>query len=120
MTINLTLVVQMINFLMAYYFISKVLLRPAYEAIKSDENKTRQLHGLIEAEQERLDEKNDYKKRRWQMCQNYFYKNKPSLEQEEIAVTSVKSLEAAPEMTMSESIAEAKVISERLREKVLQ
>lgn len=120
MTINLTLVVQMIHFLIAYYFISKVLLRPAYDAIKSDDNKARQLHALIEAEQERLAEKNEYKKRRWQMCQNYFFKNKPSLETEGIVVPSAKMIEPPVELTPEETRIEAKNIAENLKSKVVQ
>lgn len=119
MTLNLTLVVQMINFLIAYYFISKVLLRPAYEAVKSDENKARQLHALIEAEQEQLGQKNDYKNRRWQMCRNQFYKNKPSLEEEEVLAHPSKMIEPAPEMTDARIDSEAHAIAEALKQRVL-
>ena len=119
MTLNLTLVVQMFHFLIAYYFISKVLLKPVYEAIKSDENRARQLRALVDSEQERLRDKKAYQKMRWQLCQNYFYKHKPSLEQKEVALYSQKMIESPHLLTEARVESEAQAISKALKQKVL-
>lgn len=119
MTINLTIVVQMAHFLIAYFLITKFLLRPGYEAVKSDENRLRQLRALMISEQEKLAEKQEYKRRRWQVCQNYFYQNRPNIEPEEFRIKTLKALEPLPEMSSSELLSKAKEITSKLYEKVI-
>ena len=63
MTINLTLVVQMAHFLIAYVLISKFFLKPGYDAVKSDENRLRQIRSLIEEEQQQVAQKELRKKK---------------------------------------------------------
>ena len=120
MTPNLTLVVQMVHFLFAYALLTKFLLKPGYEAIKSDENRLHQLRSLISGEKEKLAEKQEYKKKRWQLCQNYFYQNRPDLEAEQQGLRSLKSLEQIVPLTQEELLAKSQEISDKLKSKVLQ
>ncbi len=119
MTLNLTLLVQMAHFLIAYLLIAKFLLRPGYEAVKSDAERLHQLTSLIVGEQEKLAERQEYKRRRWQICQNYFYQNRPELDTHEYGLKSFDVLEQAPAMTKEELDAKAVEISHKLKKKVL-
>lgn len=120
MTVNLTLLVQMINFLIAYFLITKFLLRPGYEAVKSDENRLHQLRTAMVIEQDKLAEKQEYKKRRWQLCQSYFYQNRPHVEPEDFRMKMLKTLEPLPEMSEAHLAAKAKEINAHLYEKIMQ
>jgi hypothetical protein len=119
MNLNLTLVVQMVHFMLAYVFLAKFLLKPGYDAVKSDAERVRQLTALIVGEQEKLAEKQEYQRRRWQVCQNYFHQNRPDLETQEFGVKSFKLIEPLPTMTTNELEAKALEIGSKLKKKVL-
>ena len=119
LTLNLTLVVQMAHFFIAYLLIAKFFLSPGYEAVKSDDDRIRQLTALIVDEQEKLAEKQEYKRSRWQQCQNYFYQNRPELETEVFGVKSFKTIERAPALSPHDLEVKAGEISAALKKKVL-
>ena len=79
LTINLTLVIQIANFLVAYLLISKLLLRPGYIAVSVDTRKERRLNNSIVARQELIAHKQLYKADRWSLFQDHFDKQKPLL-----------------------------------------
>lgn len=54
------------------------------------------------------------------MCQNYFFKNKPSIEPQEIVAPSAKMIEQPAAMSPAEILAEAKSVAESLKPRVLQ
>ena len=76
-SINLTIVVQMLHFIAAYIFITQFFLRPGYRAVTSDMNRTSQLKNNIIARQELIAHKQTYKRTRWTLFQDYFLKQKP-------------------------------------------
>ena len=82
MTINLTLLVQMAHFILAYIIITRLLLRPGYAAVKSDLNRVRQVRSRIVARQELIAHKQMYKRTRWELFQDYFFKQKPKMRKE--------------------------------------
>ena len=119
MTLNLTLVVQMAHFLLAYALIARFLLKPAYDAVKSDENRTRQLNALIEQEQKKLQQKREHKRKRWQECQHYFYTNRPHLEATDLGVRSSTMIDQPAAVTRKDLDLQAEHISKKLEEDIL-
>lgn len=119
MTLNLTLVIQVAHFLIAYMLLSRFLFRPGYEFLKADENRLQQLKTLIVVEQEKLAEKQEYKRKRWQHCQNYFSLNRPQIEREMLGLRSTQSIEQLPTFTQKEIEEAATTISRTIREQVL-
>lgn len=72
MNINFTLVVQAINFFVAYKLIRTLLLRPAVDAIESDQLVRENQINAIEMEERVITKKNDAINKQWQTCQDHF------------------------------------------------
>lgn len=119
MQLNLTLLVQMLHFLFAYFLISKFLLKPGYDVIKADENRLHQVRSLLVTEQEVVAQKQEYKRQRWQMCQNYFYQHRPIFEQDIQGITSFKSVEKPTEIEQKNLEKVGDEISGKLKETML-
>ena len=119
MTLNLTLVVQLAHFFIAYALLSRFFLRPGYRAVKSDENRLRQLRAAIITEQKRLAKKQEYKRNAWVHCQNYFYQHRPVFEVEKRGVQSTQALEPLPEITQQERETMAAALSGVVKKQVL-
>lgn len=119
MTINLTLVVQMAHFLIAYVLISKFFLKPGYDAVKSDENRLRQIRSLIEEEQQQVAQKELEKRSRWQQCQHYFYKNRPVVQTDRVGLVPLGNQVPFPEPSEKELKELAHEVSVHLKEKML-
>jgi hypothetical protein len=67
--INLTLVVQMINFIIAYIIIRILLLKPAVEAINQEEEARAYNQKIINNTTQTNEAKEDTMRRRWIYCQ---------------------------------------------------
>lgn len=93
LSVNLTLVVQVANFLVAYILINKIFLRHGYASVKADRDRERQLKSNIVARQELIAHKQLYKADRWKLFQDYFYKQKPADVREYAAPEPVKERE---------------------------
>lgn len=119
MTINLTLAVQIVNFLIAYFLLSRFLFRPGYESIKSDENRLHQLRSSIAREQENLAQKQEYKRKRWQHCQNYFRQQRPVLESEVHGIVSTQSITPLPALGKKEIEIIASDVAKKIEKQVL-
>jgi len=78
-SVNFTLVVQAINFLIAYVMIRKLFLRPVVEAINEDERHYSQNVEMIEVQRERVRVKNNELEDRWKECQHEFDENEPEV-----------------------------------------
>lgn len=95
MNVNLTLLVQIFNFLVAYYLLSKFLLKPALNIIYEDINYKSSLRMAIVEEEEKLKKKELHKKEQWRKCQYFFKQNKPEVDLELVAketdTSSIKS-----------------------------
>jgi F0F1-type ATP synthase membrane subunit b/b' len=79
MTINFTLVVQIINFFIAYFIISKILLKPAIAIIQDDSKVEKEFLNLIKSRELKIQDKESYKQKLWDKSLNQFQKEKPSL-----------------------------------------
>lgn len=79
-TLNLTIVVQIVNFLAAYWFIAKFLLKPGYKVLQSEFRKIADLKENVIIESQRLEMRQEYKRKIWKSCQQYFRENRPQLE----------------------------------------
>ncbi len=55
-------------------------------------------------------EKQEYKRNRWQMCQDYFYRNRPDLEMPEKRIKEEKSIEPAHTISPQELETKAREI----------
>ena len=79
LSVNLTLLVQIANFLVAYVLINRLLSKPGYEVVAADKQQQKQLESSIVARQELIAHKQLYKADRWKLFQDHFHKQKPSV-----------------------------------------
>lgn len=119
LAINLTLIVQIVHFLIAYVLISKFFLKPGYDAVKSDENRLRQIRSLIEEEQQQVAAKELKKRSRWQACQQYFYKNRPVVETQRAGLVPLVQQGPYSEPSQKELKELAHEVSMSLKEKMI-
>ncbi len=118
LTVNLTLLVQIGNFLLAYLLISKLFLRPGYAVVSSDTNKERQLNNSIVARQELIAHKQLYKADRWKLFQDHFHKQKPALSEELTLVHPLDEVDL-PRLTADQLAQLSKEISQTVKPLVL-
>ena len=100
LSVNLTMLVQIGNFLVAYLLITRVLLKPGYAAVAADTNKEKQLKSNIVARQELIAHKQLYKADRWKLFQDHFHKQKPEI------AKALKLVHPIDEIELSELTAE--------------
>lgn len=119
MAINLTLLVQIVHFIIAYILITRFLLRSGYKAVKSDANRDRQLKSRIVARQELIAHKQMYKKSRWELFQDYFSKQKPQISKPVWVSHPAKIDEELPELSPKELDALSDQIAAAIKKKVV-
>jgi hypothetical protein len=119
MTLNLTVAVQIVHFLIAYFLLTRYLLRPGYEFLKAEENRLHQLKSAVIGEQEKLSSKKEYKRKRWEHCQNYFALNRPQLEEEHGGFKSTEGIEQLPSFSENDLARVSVDIIRSLKDKVL-
>ncbi len=118
MAINLTLLVQIVHFIIAYIILTRFLLRPGYKAVKSDANRERQLKSRIVSRQELIAHKQMYKRSRWELFQDYFSKQKPQMRKQVWASHPKKMDEEFPELSAQELDTVSDQIATSIKEKV--
>jgi hypothetical protein len=118
MNINLTLLVQVVNFIIAYLLITRLFLKPGYKALKVDEDRLRQLHDAVNDEQQVLAQKEFYKKERWRVCQNYFVAHRPSAFDVPGGVQSTEAVEPLQGLSPQELSSIAADISKQVAERI--
>jgi hypothetical protein len=118
LSVNLTLLVQIGNFIIAYFLIDRLLLRPGYEAVRADMNKQQKLKGTIVARQELIAHKQVFKADRWKLFRDHFHKQAPSLSKE---IKLVHPLERAelPQLTVEQLAKLSKEISDSIKPMVI-
>lgn len=79
MMINATLLVQLLNFLIAYTLIDRFLLRRCVAMVEDERHSEEALRNSIALEKTQLLRQEDLKKSMWQQCQSFFAKNIPSI-----------------------------------------
>lgn len=118
LSINLTLVVQMVHFIIAYLMINYLFLKPGYKVVAADLYRVKQITSRIVARQELIAHKRAYKQTRWKLFRDYFYKQKPQFHKDyETEFPHVH--EKLPELTVQEREQLVSDVSAALRKKVL-
>jgi hypothetical protein len=77
MNINITLIVQAINFYIAYKLITKLLLKPAFAILMDEEKQQADLRYDVIAQQGKLANLHKKKKEQWVLFQRNFKSKKP-------------------------------------------
>ncbi len=119
LTLNLTLVVQMIHFFFAYLVINHLLLKPGYKVVSSDAHRVKQITSRIVARQELIAHKQAYKQTRWKLFQDYFYKQKPQVQKEYDVAASRPLDEKLPEISPQQLEALTEAVCASIEKKVL-
>ena len=118
LSVNLTLLVQTVNFLVAYVLITRILLKPGYDVVAADSRKEKQLKSNIVARQELIAHKQLYKADRWKLFQDHFHKQKPSIEKVLPLVHPLEELEL-PQLTAKQLVHLSEEISETVKPLVI-
>lgn len=79
-SLNLTLFIQILNFLLAYYFISKFFLKPALSIFKKDKDYSDNLKNQLSLKKDKILNIENYKELKYQEFQNYYKKIIPNQE----------------------------------------
>lgn len=118
LVVNLTLLAQVINFIIAYLLITRLFLKPGYKALKVEEDRLRQLHDAVTDEQQVLAQKEFYKKERWRICQNYFVAHRPSAHSAPGGVQSTEAVRPLEALSHQQLSAVAGDISKQFEERI--
>lgn len=79
MTLNGTLLIQGINFIIAYFIIDRLLLRKAVKQIQEEQRRQETLMKDIQIERDQVATQEEQKKVEWQNFRLQFEKKSPSL-----------------------------------------
>jgi len=77
-SVNATIIVQMINFWVAYTMLRLMLFKPVYRIVMAREQTERELNETIAATQEGIAQQKADRLTLWQQCHAHFEQHKPS------------------------------------------
>lgn len=77
MNINATLIIQVINFFIAYLLFRVILLKPAYAAICEEQETKASLEQLIDDDKRLIEDRHHYIAKQWRESYMFFKKNLP-------------------------------------------
>ena len=80
MEINLTIFVQVVNFVLAAVILKLLLFNPIIKALGNEEKSQNHLINQIQAKEDALANRAKLKKQEWLKCQKYFQKHCPQVE----------------------------------------
>ncbi len=81
MNVNLTLIVQAINFFIAYGIMRIFLLKPAVQVIQDEQDQQEKVNTIIRQQKQSIIIKEGERQKYWQACRDYFEDNKPFIDQ---------------------------------------
>lgn len=120
MTINATIIIQIINFILGYFLISKFLLKPVYDTLKQEDHYKQNLGSKLHHEADKVIGKEETKRKHWLACQSYFNEHKPQLHADEYQENN-KNLSIQTKDIDSKKIEEIEQkIIQKLKTKILQ
>ena len=79
-SLNATLIVQVINFGLAYIILRFLVFQPALNLILSQRRATQELQETIAHKKEKLEQQNIVRDEQWVACRNFFAQNRPPIE----------------------------------------
>ncbi len=82
MNINATLVIQIINFFIAYIILRKLLFEPSIRALANEEAILSEMRHAIVIDQQFIETKQAYLKQQWQESHEYCNRYKPIIKKE--------------------------------------
>jgi len=77
MNINATLIIQAVNFFIAYGIMRTFLLKPAVQVIQDEQDQQAKLNTIIRQQEQSITIKGGERQKYWQACRDYFKDNKP-------------------------------------------
>lgn len=86
MMINITLIIQIVNFLIAYTFLRFLFFKPAYTVIKIEQQEQDAFHNILVQQNAIIARKELELQERWCECQEYFLRNTPPVKMVELFV----------------------------------
>lgn len=91
MDINLTLVLQMINFFVAWYLLKRFYFVPVIDVIRAREQKIKQLRHAIDISHDELEHMQQERVSLWRMLKRFVQAHGPaSIEKEPVAIETKK------------------------------
>ena len=80
MVINLTLVVQMVHFAIAYYVLKIIFLQPAVAAIHKQDDHDAHLRAVLSAQRKKLAEQEEGQRLQWRYLKRLLQAEKPTID----------------------------------------
>lgn len=86
MNLNATLIIQAINFFVAYILLRSLLLKPAVAAVQQERAQSGELREAIDHNHTLIDQKGDERNQQWEECHQMYTESKPAVEEQELYV----------------------------------
>jgi hypothetical protein len=86
MNLNVTLIIQALNFFVAYVVFRSLLLKPAVAIIQQERAQNDELRKAIDHNYTLIDQKGHERSLRWQQCHQMYLESKPAVEDPELYV----------------------------------
>ncbi len=118
-SLNLTLLVQIINFLVAYFFLTRFLLKPALNLFQEDLSKRTSLKNNVIKIQDKVLRKEEHKALEWKKYQEYFKNHMPKIAYDQNLKLDTLSIERVDKLKYEDLEKMASDISLILKSKVI-
>ncbi|CDK30919.1 hypothetical protein [Candidatus Babela massiliensis] len=118
-SLNLTLLVQIINFLIAYFLLTRFLLKPALNLFKEDLSKRTSLKNNVIKIQDKVLRKEEHKALEWKKYQEYFMNHMPKISYDQNLKLDTLSIERVDKLKYEDLEKMASDISLILKSKVI-
>lgn len=118
-SLNLTLLVQIINFLIAYFFLTRFLLKPALNLFQEDLSKRTSLKNNVIKIQDKVLRKEEHKALEWKKYQEYFKNHMPKIVYDQNLKLDALSIEKVDKLKYEDLEKMASDISLILKSKVI-
>ncbi len=92
MNLNATLVVQMINFFLAYWIMRIFLFKPALQVAQEEQAEQQRLNIIIKQQEQSMEIKENERQKHWQMCRDYFQDNQPPIDSKKLISSNVSEV----------------------------
>jgi hypothetical protein len=116
MNINVTIIVQAVNFAIVYWLLRTFLFRPVIKVIDTELSDKGLLLDRIHHHKKVIENQEDERERLWRSCREYFRLNKPYIHQQRVLVDIYKEVDYTSDS--SNVIELIKEIQRNLEEKI--
>lgn len=116
--INLTLFIQAINFIIAYFILRMFFFRPVIAAIRQEDHEKESLIDTIEQRRIMLEDREKERQMQWRTCQDYFVQHAPVLLSQPIPIKKSSIKLITPSLDSKEIEEYSTVIANDIVQKV--